>query len=103
MPAFVQIIEYQTSRPDEVADLSEDFRAMREKEGQETAPARVTVTEDRDRPGYYLSIVEFESYEAAMENSNRPDTSDYAAKMMELCDGPPKYYNLDVTQRLEMS
>lgn len=103
MPAFVQIIEYQTSRPEEIADLGAEFRALREKEGQETAPARMTLVEDRDRQGYYLNIVEFDSYDAAMENSNRPDTGEFAAKFAELCDAPPKFYNLDVIQRIDMS
>ncbi|MFC0626365.1 hypothetical protein [Kribbella deserti] len=104
MAAFVQIIEYQTSRMDEVADLSEEFRAARmaENQSRETAPTRITVAEDRDRPGYYLNIVEFESYEAAMENSGRPETADFAAKLAELCDGPPKFYNLDVVQRIDL-
>jgi hypothetical protein len=46
-------------------------------------------------------MVEFESYDAAMENSNRPDTGEYAARMAELCDGPPTFYNLDVVQSME--
>ena len=50
----------------------------------------------RERPGTYLTIVEFESYDSAMENSNRPETSDFAAKMAALCDGPPVFRNLDV-------
>jgi len=101
MAAFLQIIEYRTSKPDEVADLTEEFRAAREAGGDGPAPSRATVTEDRDRPGYYLSIVEFESYEAAMKNSQRADTSEYAAKMGKLCDGPPTFYNLDVVKRTE--
>ena len=36
-----------------------------------------------------------------MENSNRADTSEFAAKMMELCDGPAKFYNLDVVQSMD--
>ena len=56
-----------------------------------TAPTfrRISATADRDRPGTYFTIVEFDSYESAMENSNRPETSEFAAKMAALCDGPP--------------
>ena len=54
------------------------------------------IAADRDRPGYYLNLVEFDSYESAMENSNRPETAEFSAKMAELCDGPPRFYNLDV-------
>jgi hypothetical protein len=57
---------------------------------------RGTFTSDRDRPNTYVNIIEFESYESAMENSNRPETSAFAARMAGLCDGPPNFYNLDV-------
>jgi hypothetical protein len=98
MAGFVQIIEFQTSRPDEVKALGEQYR-----DRDPGTARRSTVTADRDRPGYYLNIVEFDSYESAMENSNRPETAEFAAKMMELCDGPPKFYNLDVVMVMDMA
>jgi hypothetical protein len=61
---------------------------------------RGTVTADRERPGYYLNIVEFESYESAMTNSARPDVSAFASKMAALCEEPPRFYNLDVIDAL---
>jgi hypothetical protein len=33
-------------------------------------PCKATLTEDRNRPVHYFAIVEFESYEEAMKNSN---------------------------------
>jgi hypothetical protein len=96
MAGFVQIVEYKTSRYEELAALGEKFRADREASGEGTPPGMMITTADRDRPGYYLSIIQFESYEAAMENSRRDDTSAFAAQMSELCDEPPKFYNLDV-------
>jgi hypothetical protein len=33
-----------------------------------------------------------------MENSNRPEVGEYAARLAKLCDGPPKFYNLDVRE-----
>lgn len=96
MARFVQIIEFQTSRPDEIKALSEELRQQREAAGDGPRPVRATVTQDRDRPGHYVNIVEFESYDAAMENSARPETSEFAARMAELCDGPPSFMNLDV-------
>jgi hypothetical protein len=100
MAGFVQIIEFKTSRIDEITALGEEMRSQREAEGGSSV-RRATFTADRDRPGYYLNVVEFDSYESAMENSNRPDTSEFAAKMAKLCDGPPKYYNLDVIRTWE--
>ena len=93
MAKFVQIVEFQTSRIEEIEALGRPARS----EGD--APAafrRITATADRDRPGTYLMIVEFDSYESAMENSSRPETSELAAKMASLCDGPIVYRNLDV-------
>lgn len=96
MAGFVQIIEYKTSRYEELAALGEKFRAEREASEEGAPPGMLIATADRDRPGHYLTIVQFESYEAAMENSRRGDTSAFAAQMSELCDEPPKFYNLDV-------
>jgi quinol monooxygenase YgiN len=98
MAGFIQIIEFRTSRIDEIQALA-DERSGQLREG--STAHRVTVTADRDRPGYYLTIAEFDSYESAMENSNRPETSEFAAQMAKLCDGPPTFYNLDVRQVME--
>ena len=95
MAGFIQIIEYQTSRIDEVQALINELRAQM---AGDTTVRRGTITADRDRPGYYLSIIEFDSYESAMENSNRPETGEFAAQMAELCDGPATFYNLDVRE-----
>lgn len=97
MAGFVQIIEYRTSKPDEVRALSEGYRKEREAaDGGSSGPGRVMACGDRDNPGRYFTIVEFESAEAATENSQRADTGEFAAKMMALCDGPPTFYNLDL-------
>jgi quinol monooxygenase YgiN len=92
MAAFVQIVEFTTSRIEEVAALAEEMRAQREA----GTVRRGTFVSDRDRPNHYLSVIEFDSYESAMENSNRPETAEFASKMAALCDGPPTFYNLDV-------
>ena len=93
MARFVQIIEFKTSRIEEIEALGRPSRT----EGS-TAPTfrRIQATADRDHPGTYLTIVEFDSYESAMENSNRPETSEFAAKMAALCDSPPVFRNLDL-------
>ena len=98
MAGFIQIIEYTTSRPEEMKLVSERFRDERRNSGDEPTVVRGTVTADRDRPGVYLSIVEFPSYEEAMENSRRPETTEFARAMAELCDGPPRFLNLDVRE-----
>jgi hypothetical protein len=102
MGGFIQIIEMQTSRFDEVEALGKEIRARLD-DGRSSSPVRGTITADRDRPGVYLNIVEFDSYEAAMENSNRPETGEFAARLAKLCDAPPKFYNLDVREVWEPS
>jgi len=92
---FVQLIGFQTERVDEFDAAAADW--VRESEGWRSA-SRSVRTEDRDRPGNYVQIVEFPSYEAAMENSGRPETSRLAERLASLCDQPPTFRNLDVRQ-----
>ena len=96
MARFIQIIEFTTSRPEAVKSLLERFREQRRASGEAVPVIRGTTTADRDRPGVYLNIVEFASYEEAMANSKRPETSEFAGAMAELCEGSPRFYNVDV-------
>ncbi len=93
--AFIQIIEGRTSRFDEMQALTEDFRER--SEGASTV-RRGIETRDRDDPNRFMVLVFFDSYESAMENSNRPETDEFSRKMMELLDGPPTFHNLDVVK-----
>ncbi|MDQ1401763.1 MAG: hypothetical protein QOG03_79 [Actinomycetota bacterium] len=95
---FIQIIEYKTSRYDEIDALVETFLA--ETDGARTV-ANSTVTKDRDNANTYVTIVEFPSYEDAMKNSELPQTAAMAEQMAKLCDGPPIFRNLDVVRTLE--
>ena len=65
-------------------------------------PLGGVVTSDTDRPGYYLSIIEFESRDIAMEASNRPETQEFFGRLSALMEGPPKFYNLEVVEKWEM-
>ena len=96
--AFIQVIEFSTTRPDEVKKLSDEYRDTTE--GRRTV-VRATLCRDRDGSDRYVNIVEFDSYEAAMENSNLPETQAFAERMAELCDGPPRFLNLDVVDSFE--
>ncbi|MFC0029719.1 antibiotic biosynthesis monooxygenase [Micromonospora chaiyaphumensis] len=93
---FVQVIEYETDRPDEVRRLSEEWT----REHPSPGPARVTLAEDRDRPGHFVMVAEFDSYEQAMAHSGRPETGAYAERMRRLASGEPRYVNLDVAQQM---
>jgi hypothetical protein len=91
--AFVQIIEIETTRPDEVEALVGEWRVKTQ--GTRKAQ-RGTFTKDRDRPDTYVQIVEFPSYEDAMANSELPETASFAERLRKLCDGPLLFRNLDV-------
>ena len=91
---FIQIIEYTTTKPDEVQAALDEFLAST---GGSRPNTRASVTKDRDRPNTYLNIVEFPSYEVAMKNSESPEVKALSEKMMKLADGPPTFRNLDVT------
>ena len=96
--AFIQIIEGRTSRGDEIEALSADL--------EDRTQGRFTVrrsirTQDRDDSSHFMVIVFFDSYEAAMENSNLPETNEFSQKMMALLDGPPTFHNLDVVDDKE--
>ena len=90
---FVQIMEFQTSRTDEMDALEQEWRQATE--GRRTL-SREMKAQDRDRPGTYVLIAEFPSYEAAMENSRRPETGEFAKQMAALCTKGPDFHNLDV-------
>ena len=46
-----------------------------------------------------MQVVEFPSYEAAMENSQRPETAKLAERLAALCSAPPTFRNLDVRRQ----
>jgi hypothetical protein len=99
MRGFIQVIEIQTRKLAEIEEVMDGWKAATE--GSRKAQ-RSTLTRDRDRSDVYIQIVEFPSYEEAMANSNLPATVEFAKKLVELCDAPPKFLNLDVAREDEM-
>src|ERR1700754_4873588 len=94
---FVQIFEYEADRPEDVWALSEEWwMGGLPPEG---GPKRVTVVRDRDMPTRYLTIAEFDSYEEAMANNERPETQHFAERLRDLARGEPRFVNLDLVRR----
>jgi hypothetical protein len=91
--AFVQIIEFRTSKVAEIQKAGIEWEKATE--GKRKA-GRSILCEDRDNSGRYMLIVFFESYEAAMANSAMPETDALSRKMMTFAEGPPTFYNLNV-------
>jgi hypothetical protein len=96
---FIQIIEFSTTREADVDALLEQW--LERTQGKRRA-TRGVQTRDRDGANSYVQIVEFPSYEDAVANSELSETSDVAARLAELCDGPPTFRNLDVIRDMRM-
>jgi len=95
---FVQIIEFRTSKFEEMESVGDEWEKATE--GKRTVRRRYLAA-DRDTPGRYFNIVFFDSYEDAMRNSAMPETDALSKKMMGFADGPPTFYNLDIKDARE--
>ena len=90
---FTQIIEFTTSRID---DFNASLDAWITRTEGTRIPHRAVLNKDRDTENLYLLTVEFASHDKGMENSNRPETSEFAATLADISDEPLKFRNFDV-------
>ncbi|MFJ6831106.1 hypothetical protein [Streptomyces sp. NPDC091209] len=97
---FVQIIDIETERMDEMRQLVQ--QAEQRNVGRAGGPTHRLVLQDRNTPNRYLVLIEFESYEDAMRNSNDPETSKMAEQMAALCTRPPSFTDCDVQEMTEL-
>jgi quinol monooxygenase YgiN len=97
MAGFVQVIQFKTSKFDEMQKVVDKWREATE--GKRTTQ-RVMTGRDRDNPNQYFVVAEFPSYEDAMRNNDLPETQAFSEQMMSYSDGPPAFYNLDL-ERVE--
>jgi hypothetical protein len=91
--AFVQIIQFQTDRLEEGRQHVDAY--LEATKGRRTVQ-RSVLCRDRDRPDHCVNIVFFESYEAAMKNSELSETAELSEKLGELSTGEQTFLNLDV-------
>ena len=91
--AFVQIIDFHTTDFAGLLSLEQEWEQATE--GTRTA-RRSLVLRDRVDPHHYQSVVFFDSYESAMENSTLPATQAFAEKFATLVDGTAVFHDLDV-------
>ncbi len=92
---FVQVIDYETTRFDEMNALID--RWAEQSSGRRTA-THTMIGQDREARNHYVDMVEFASYEEAMRNSQLPETDRMFQEMVSLCEGMPKFMNLDVVR-----
>lgn len=93
--AFVQIIEMRTQHEADLHALGDEYFAATE--GKRTLQ-RSVLTRDRNDPEHYFVLAFFDSYESAMENSELPETAEFAEKEAALLEGPPTFLDLDVIE-----
>jgi len=96
---LAQIIEFKTRRIDDFNVNLDDW--MTRTEGNRI-PHHAVLSRDRDADDRYLLMVEFASYDTGMQNSNRPETSEFAAFLAEISEGPLAFRNLDVIREEDL-
>jgi hypothetical protein len=88
---FIQIIQGKCSRQDELRSMAESWREEIGKDSEGWLGGTFGFTDEDE----FLGIVRFESREAAMANSARPEQTKWAEKMMSLMDGPVEYHDCE--------
>jgi hypothetical protein len=96
---FVQLIEFTTDNIDGVRAVGKEWEAS--STGKRSATRRI-LAEDHDRPGTYVMIVEFPSYEEAMANSKLPETQKFSGRMMEAAGSGAQFRNLDALETVDL-
>jgi hypothetical protein len=93
--AFIQVIDFRTSKYEELMALEEQWRQATE--GRRTL-RRSIVARDRNDPNRYLILAFFDDYDSAMANSNLPETGEFASKQQALADAPASFIDLDIVE-----
>lgn len=91
--AFVQVIEFSTSRLPEFQELEDRWR---DAIGDDRTARWAITAADRNTSDRYLQIVGFPDYESAMANSKHPGTGRFAEQLRDVCDGEATFHDLDV-------
>ena len=94
-----QIIEFTTGRIDEFNAGLDDWIGRTD---GHRIPHRAVLRREHDTPDRYLLMVEFASYEQAMENSARRETGEFAAFLAGINDGALTFRNLDVLREEDL-
>ena len=97
---FVQIIDFETERIDEMRELAHETEQRLAGGG---GPTRRLVLKDRGLPNRFLVVIEFDSYEDAMPNSEDPETTKFAEQMAALCTRPPSFTDCDVQETTDFA
>jgi hypothetical protein len=99
------MISFRCTDPDKLIEMSEAWDRM-----QATSDIMgymgQHILAEHERPGYYMIVAEFgvvdpnvSALEEAQRNNDRPETQEFARKLLEICDGEPIYHNYDEVYR----
>jgi hypothetical protein len=88
---FIQIIQGKCTKQDELRAAAKGWRA----ELSEGAIGWLGGTYGFTDDDQFMGVIRFESREAAMANSARPEQGAWAEKMMALMDGPVTFHDCD--------
>ena len=88
---FIQIIQGRCTRQDELHALVDEWKRDLAPEANGWLGGTYGFTDD----DLFVGVVRFESREAAMANSDRPEQGAWAERMMGLMDGPMEFHDCD--------
>jgi hypothetical protein len=104
---FSQTITFRCADPDalvELARLWDEMHATADVMGY----IGTRILHDRDDPGRYVIVADFavvdpevSAYEEAMRNNERPETQEWARRLVELAGGEPEFRNYDELYRTD--
>ena len=88
---FIQIIQGKCTRQDELHALVDEWRRDLSPDAAGWLGGTYGFTDD----DMFVGVVRFESREAAMANSERPEQGEWAGRLMALMDGPVEFHDCD--------
>ncbi len=88
---FIQVIQAKCSRQEEMHALLDEWQ----RDLAPTATGWLGGTYGFTDDDTFVGVVRFESREAAMANSDRPEQGAWAERFQALCDGPIEYHDCD--------
>ncbi|WP_394435018.1 hypothetical protein [Streptomyces sp. SGAir0957] len=97
---FVQIVDFETRRFDEMKALLDRFEQRMA--GETGGPTHRILLQDRDHAGRYLAVIEFESPDEAKRSDARPEVAQLNEQLTALCTRPPSFGNFDVKDAREL-
>jgi hypothetical protein len=102
---FTQTIAFKCGDPERLVELAQAWDLMHA-EADVMGYMGSHILRDRDDPTSFLLVAEFgvvdpdvSAAEEAMRNNDRPETQEWAQKLLDLIDGEPVYTNYDEIYR----